>query len=333
MAPRESTREDYTWVGTDEPHYSRREQILKAHPEIEKLYGPDIRLLPAILALVAIQLTLAVYVRDASWVVYVLVAWVIGGTISHSLSLANHELSHNLCFEEVLPNEILGFIANLAQGLPSAITFKKYHLEHHRAQGYDVIDVDIPTRFEARFFSSTLGKFMFVFCQPLFYALRPMIINPKNPTLKEGLNWVSAITFDLAFYYYFGGSALGYLFLSTWLGLGLHPISGHFISEHYEFVKGAETYSYYGPLNYLTWNVGYHNEHHDFPRISGFRLPEVRRIAHEFYDNLPQHASWPMVLWYYIIDPKMSPYSRVKRFPTDPTIAKKYNIPTAKKAK
>lgn len=79
------------------------------------------------------------------------------------------------------------------------------------------------------------------------------------------------------------------------------------------FAKGFETYSYYGPLNWITFNVGYHNEHHDFPAVPGSRLPEVKRIAPEFYDTMPQHTSWSRVLYDFITDPAVGPYARVKR--------------------
>lgn len=93
----------------------------------------------------------------------------------------------------------------------------------------------------------------------------------------------------------------------------MHPIAAHFIAEHYVFVFGQETYSYYGPLNLLCFNVGYHNEHHDFPQIPGCRLPQVKKIAPEYYENLSTYQCWVQVIWDYIKNPDIGPYSRVMR--------------------
>ena len=95
--------------------------------------------------------------------------------------------------------------------------------------------------------------------------------------------------------------------------MSLYPIAEHFISEHYMFKKGFETYSYYGPLNLITLNVGYHNEHHDFPYIPSSRLPEVRKIAPEYYDTLPYRTYSIKVIYDFITDPAMGHYTRAKR--------------------
>jgi sphingolipid delta-4 desaturase len=103
-------------------------------------------------------------------------------------------------------------------------------------------------------------------------------MQPKTVDRNEMINASIQISFDLLILYLFGFNSLFYLIVGTLLGLGLHPISGHFIAEHYVFIKGYETYSYYGPLNLITFNVGYHNEHHDFPNIPCYRLPEVNYL-------------------------------------------------------
>jgi sphingolipid delta-4 desaturase len=114
-------------------------------------------------------------------------------------------------------------------------------------------------------------------------------------------------------FHFLGGKALAYLPISSLIVMGLHPIAGHYISEHYVFREGQETYSYYGPLNLLAWNVGYHNEHHDFPYIAGSRLPRLRTMAPEFYDKLMSHGSWTATLWSFVTRPSLGGYSRVKR--------------------
>merc|ERR1712129_651921 len=72
-------------------------------------------------------------------------------------------------------------------------------------------------------------------------------------------------------------------------------------------------YSYYGCLNYVNFNVGYHNEHHDFPKIAWSRLPRVREIAPEWDEHLPHHDSYCAVIWNFITDHNIGPWSRVKR--------------------
>lgn len=307
------SRQEFYRSETDEPHKSRRTEILAKYPQIKELYGPDIRLFPSIVAIVLTQLSLAVYASKLEAWQFFFLCYTIGGTLTHWLSLGNHELSHNLCFKKTIYNELLGMFANFAQGLPSAVTFKKYHLEHHYHQGSDDIDVDIPTDLEGKIFTNTFLKVIWVFLQPAFYALRPLIIKPKPMCLREIANFASTIAFDACFAYIFGFKALLFNIGGTLLGMGLHPVAGHFISEHYVFKEGQETYSYYGWLNLVTFNVGYHNEHHDFPRVSGFRLPMIKKIAPEYYENLHYYNSWSGVIYDYIFRTDIGPYSRTKR--------------------
>lgn len=285
------------------------------HPEIKALMKPDYNLIWVVLLMVAAQLTAFYLVRDLDWKWVVFWAYVFGSCISHSMTLAIHEISHNSAFGNgrAMWNRWYGIFANLPLGLPYSISFKRYHMDHHRYLGGDGIDVDIPTNFEGWFFCTRFRKFIWIVLQPFFYAIRPLCINPKPITRLEIINLLAQLSFDIVIYYLWGAKSLFYMLAGSVLGLGLHPISGHFIAEHYMFLKGHETYSYYGPLNLLTFNVGYHNEHHDFPNIPGKSLPLVKKIAAEYYDNLPQYNSWIKVLYDFVMDDTISPYSRMKR--------------------
>lgn len=191
--------------------------------------------------------------------------------------------------------------------------FQRYHLDHHQKQGSIKNDVDIPSYFEGRIFKTAFMKLLWLFFQPVFYVTRPLLVLPKPPGIYDIINWATVAIADYYIIQYFGAKVVCYFFFSAYFGSGLHPVAGHFIAEHYVFTEGQETYSYYGPLNMVTFNVGYHNEHHDFPRIPGSRLPQVRKIAPEFYDNLTHYDSWVKVLWNYVMDPSIGPYSRIIR--------------------
>ena len=228
--------------------------------------------------MVILQVIAATLLRDASWVSIIIAAYVFGGTVNHSMTLAIHEISHNLAFGHAHPlkNKLLGIFGNFPLGIPYAITFKKYHLEHHKYQGDESIDMDLPCDLEGKLFHNTGTKVLWLLLQPFFYALRPVIKNPKPLTKHDVWNIAAQLTFDAIIVYTLGYKSLIYLCIGTFMAMGLHPVAGHFISEHYVFVKGYETYSYYGMLNFITFNVGYHNEHHDFPNIPGRNLPKVK---------------------------------------------------------
>ena len=57
--------------------------------------------------------------------------------------------------------------------------------------------------------------------------------------------------------------------VSFWFfSIGGAPLGARWIQEHYlTFPGDQETFSYYGPMNVLALNVGYHNEHHDLMRV------------------------------------------------------------------
>ncbi|KAL2757965.1 hypothetical protein ACRALDRAFT_1055044 [Sodiomyces alcalophilus JCM 7366] len=326
--PLEVKHRDFFWTYTEEPHRSRRLAIIKAHPEVTKLCGPEPLTKYVVLAVVALQVSLAYALRNTSffsWKFW-LVAYVFGATSNQNLFLAIHEISHNLAFRSPLANRLFAIVANIPIGVPYSASFRPYHLTHHKSLGVDGLDTDLPTAFEAVFLRSILGKAFFCTFQIFFYAIRPMTIFHIPLTWVHYANIVVQLAFDAALVHFAGPRALLYLLLSSFLAGSLHPLAGHFIAEHYVYetvtpaqrdpanrIPVPETFSYYGPLNILTYNVGLHNEHHDFPAIPWTRLPTLRRIASEFYEDLPHHRSWTYAIWQFIFDKNVGMNCRVKR--------------------
>lgn len=321
-------KQNFVWENVPEPHAARKAAILKKYPQVADLMKPEPLTKWLVLLTVTIQVVTAASVKDWSWWPFLGAAYVIGGTANQSLFLAIHEISHQLGSASLFRNKLYAMIANCPIGIPYSVMFTPFHMDHHREQGTEGVDTDIPTWIEAKFMvdwsfgyvDRTLKKALFMFTQIFFYALRPMFVKPDvvqmvqtKRTADLAMNWAIQLTFNFFVVKYLGWNGYLYFLMSSFFAGSIHPVAGHFIAEHYVFEGKHETYSYYGPLNYLCYNVGYHNEHHDFPNIPWSGLPKLREIAPEFYDVLPQCTSWGNTVLRYIFDDSIQPYSRVKR--------------------
>ncbi|GBE89087.1 Sphingolipid delta(4)-desaturase [Sparassis crispa] len=307
---------DFLWIMTEEPHRSRRMAIIKAHPEVTKLMGHEPLTKWVVLGVVSLQFVIAYLLRHTSPFspVFFACVYVIGATANHNLFLAIHEITHNLAFKSVRANKVLAVFANLPIGVPYSAAFKKYHIEHHKFLGEDGVDTDLPTNLELICLNNVLGKVFFATFQILFYAFRPTVVRSQTITTWHIMNLITQLVFDYVLMKCLGVRPFIYLLASSFFAGSLHPLAGHFIAEHYLWDGlEQETYSYYGPLNFFAYNVGYHNEHHDFPAVAWTRLPALRALAPEFYDTLPSHPSWPMVIINFIRDPEVGIFARAKR--------------------
>jgi sphingolipid 4-desaturase/C4-monooxygenase len=131
---------------TEEPHRSRRMAIMKAHPTVESPFSPPTTGLNAlqvtklmghepltkyiVLLVVLLQLSVAFYLRHTHPLspLFLVLAYVLGGTANHNLFLAIHEITHNLAFRGVNANKALAIFANLPIGIPYSAAFKVPHI-------------------------------------------------------------------------------------------------------------------------------------------------------------------------------------------------------------
>ena len=159
-----------------------------------------------------------------------------------------------------------------------------------------------------------IGKAFWEILFPIFQSLRPLRLKEiKFMNFWTILNWVVIFGFDVFWIYTFGWVSFLYFVASFAFSVGFHPLGARWIQEHFLTAPPQETYSYYGPLNIPALNVGYHNEHHDFQSVPWNKLPKIKAIAPEFYDNLVFHKSWTKLWLRFLFDSDLSLFSRVVR--------------------
>ncbi len=307
---------DFIYSTESEPHRIRTKKMLKEFPHIRELIGKNPYTIFAILGIVAFMVVLAWLVHNQSWWVVFLAAYCLGAFADHALFVLIHECAHHLLFKKRSANRWAGILANMPQIFPSSISFEYYHIKHHSFQGVHELDADLPNHWEAKMINNSfVGKALWLLFFPFFQLTRLS----RLKEIKAFDEWVAAnylvqIVFTAAIWYFMGWHAIVFLLLSFSFSVGLHPLGARWIQEHYlTHSDEQETYSYYGGLNLVAFNVGFHNEHHDFPSIPWNKLPQIKKTAPVYYDTLHYHKSWTLLFFRFLFDREISMFNRILR--------------------
>lgn len=309
---------DFYKSDDDQPHPARSRALVRAHPEVRQLVGRNPYTALIAVSLLIVQTAIAFgmgRLGHGYWWLALIVAYGFGAFVNHANYVIIHDATHNLIFRSKAANKVVAILADLPGLVPGSMGFRVYHLKHHAHQGDYELDADMATHWEARLVGNKwYRKAIWLLLFPFFMAVRPSRL--KSIRMWDGwlvANAATVVVYDVAIFLFCGWAGLLYLGLSFLFSVGLHPLGARWIQEHYTYDPSQETFSYYGPINLLALNVGYHNEHHDMPSIPWNRLPRLRALAPEFYDNLKYHTSWTRLLIQFIFDKRYYLHSRVER--------------------
>ena len=308
-----------------DPHRERAVRIMAAHPQVRDLIGRNPWTAAIAAGIVAAQTLAALAIGHfypGGWWQAIVAAALLGAFANHALFVVTHDATHAIIFRASWANRLVLLFADLPNIIPCSMAFRAYHLMHHSGRSRYYADPDLPNIWEARLVADIWWRkaiWMAVF--PFLQVSRVFRL-PAAPLFDAWAlaNYATCLAYAVAVWFFAGWVGVLYLFASFCFATGLHPLGARWISEHYVLVPGHDTNSYYGPVNHVALNIGYHNEHHDFPRIPWNRLPRLRRLAPEFYDHLPAHTSWNRLILEFIFDPRYTLFSRVVR-PEQPSEA------------
>jgi sphingolipid delta-4 desaturase len=320
----DAEREDAVW------HRERAKAMIKAHPEIKNLFGNDPTTAFWCLAAAGTQIGLAFAASFGPWWLTLLLAYVIGSSINIMLFQLGHECVHGLVFKRPFWNRVLFTITTLPMFLSGHHTWWPEHLVHHTDMGAKKDFITrrrtffLGTRPTSPLFlpyslfmlvtqvaRSCVGLVMYVFGSLLRGRLKP---GPKTLAVLADEHLVSGYERDgfttWAVWYPLinlttcglllavgGWKPVVYLLASQAFFTGfLHPYCLGWVLGISHF-HGARRYqptaSHYGWfINLVSFNAGLHVEHHDLMTIPWRRLPELRRIAADFYDDLETIPSY-----------------------------------------
>jgi len=166
---------EYSRVTYYQPHWTRRKEITKEHPEIQKLFGLDRFTAVWVVINVSMLVALAWMVQkyNFSWLGILALSYGVGAFIMHAQWVLVHELTHDLVFKSTTLNTFFLLLCNTTHIVPSGISFRYFHRQHHAFLNETYKDPDVPSEIEDKIFGHTiLGKATWLCFFAVFQTIR-----------------------------------------------------------------------------------------------------------------------------------------------------------------
>ena len=208
-----------------------------------------------------------------------------------------HEVLHHNVFERRHPlaERVLGLLYATPSGI-SASQFTRWHLDHHAELGSDEGDPKrhhLSPKVNARWFK-------LLYCTPALFPIYFRAARRESSTYPEPLQRTIArerkgsLAFHLsalaAIWYFFGFYAAARtsiipVFFVFPIAFTLNRLGQHYDIDPTDPAKWGTLMRGHWFWNFAYLNSNYHLEHHYFPGVPFYRLPQAQRALLPFYER------------------------------------------------
>jgi fatty acid desaturase len=220
---------------------------------------------------------------------------IVQGFTIFNFTVLLHEVVHHAIFQRrhALAERILGFVYAVPSGI-SASQFTRWHLDHHAELGSDEDD---PKR--AHLSPKKNGRwYKLLYCTPALFpiyfraARRESSTYPADLQRRIGFERRLSILFHLsalvALWYYFGfyaalRTSIIPVFFVFPVAFTLNRLGQHYDIDPTDPAKWGTLMRGHWFWDFVFLNSNYHLEHHYFPGVPFYRLPELQRALKPFY--------------------------------------------------
>jgi fatty acid desaturase len=235
-------------------------------------------------------------IRYENPLIWIPLALIQGFTI-FNFTVLLHEVVHHTVFarRHQTAEWLLGFLYAIPSGI-SASQFTRWHLDHHAELGSDEDDpkrAHLSPKVNARWYK-------LLYCTPALFPIYFRAARREAATYPQALQHAIARERKLSMLAHLSAIAIVWYFFGFYAALRSNIIPVFFIfpiaftlnrlGQHYD-IDPADP-AKWGTLMKGHWfwdfaflNSNYHLEHHYFPGIPLYRLPEVQRALVPFYEK------------------------------------------------